>query len=210
MYTVSTSNYHHGNLREALLAAGLEKLESEQSPEFSLRELTRQVGVSVNAAYRHFASKDDLLCAMAAEGFRLLCVDQAAAMQADTVEQGFREAGRAYVNFARRHPALFRLMFSRFAVTNRNDELNAGAQLAYDGMRFGVAAILNKPVENADVKIVSMFAWSLVHGLSHLIIDGQFDIHTDDIDGLVDAVLQHAAAPLTVPPLQAARQKTKP
>ena len=193
MCTVSTSNYHHGNLREALLAAGLEKLESEQSPEFSLRELTRQVGVSVNAAYRHFASKEDLLCAMAAEGFRQLCVEQATAMQVDSVEQGFREAGRTYVSFARRRPALFRLMFSRFAVTNRNDELNAGAQMAYEGMRHGVAAILDKPPEDLDVVITSMYAWSLVHGLSHLIIDGQFDSHTDDIDGLVNSVLQHAS-----------------
>lgn len=204
MCTVSTSNtskssnsarYHHGNLREALLAAGLEWLQTEQSPDFSLRELTRKVGVSVNAAYRHFASKEDLLSAMTAEGFRLLTTDQALAMQADTVADGFREAGRAYVNFARHHPALFRLMFSRFAVTHRNGELNAGAQLAYEGMRHGVAAILKKPVEDTEVTVTAMYAWSLVHGLSHLIIDGQFDTHTDDIDNLVDAVLHRASLP---------------
>jgi len=194
MYTVSTSNYHHGNLRQALLDAGLERLESEQSPDFSLRELTRSVGVSVNAAYRHFASKEDLLCAMAAEGFYRLTGSQAKAIQdnSDRVE-GFREAGRAYVSFARQHPALFRLMFSRFAAGNPNPEIKAGAQLAYEGMRHSVAALMKRPTDDSEVIVTAMYAWSLVHGLSHLIIDGQFDPHTDDIDGMVDAVLQRAA-----------------
>ncbi len=204
MYTVSTStrrkadkapSYHHGNLRAALVAVGLKLLESGQSAEFSQRELTRQVGVSANAAYRHFASKEDLLTAMAAEGFRQLINDQAAAIQKRSgAAERFLGAGRAYVGFARRHPALFRLMFSRFAAANRSEELNAAAQLAYEGMRYSAAAALEKPVNDAQVTVMAMRAWSTVHGLSQLIIDGQFDRHTDDIDKLVDTVLEQAAS----------------
>jgi AcrR family transcriptional regulator len=201
MFTMSTSkkplsdepSYHHGNLRAALISKGLELLESGQA-DFSLRELTRQVGVSANAAYRHFASKEALLTAMAAEGFHRLAAAQAMAVQTGAIPMlGFLEAGRAYVDFARRHPALFRLMFGRFAASNPDAEMRASAQLAYEGLRFCVAAVLSQPVESAAVLAVAMHAWSLVHGLSQLIIDGQLQVHTEDIDGLVDTVLRQAA-----------------
>lgn len=202
MFTMSTSkkplsdepSYHHGNLREALISKGLELLESGQA-DFSLRELTRQVGVSANAAYRHFASKETLLSAMAAEGFRQLAAAQAMAVQGGANPMlGFLEAGRAYVNYARQQPALFRLMFGRFAASNPDAEMQAAAQLAYQGLRFGVAAVLRLPVDSAEVLAAAMHAWSLVHGLSQLIIDGQLQAHTEDIDGLVDTVLRQAAA----------------
>lgn len=206
MCTVSTcdestlqnvSGYHHGNLREALVAAGLAHLNASQSPDFSLRELTRQVGVSANAAYRHFASKEDLLTAMAAEGFRQLTADQATAMQVNLrVADGFLAAGRAYVLFARRHPALFRLMFSRFAASNGNEDMKAAAQMAYDGLRYSMAAVLAKSADDPQVVVSATHAWSVIHGLSHLIIDGQFDLKTADIDQLMDAVLRHGGAAL--------------
>ena len=62
--------YHHGNLREAILEAGLAHLEKSADEALSLRELARQTGVAANAVYRHFASKEQLLAALAAEGFR--------------------------------------------------------------------------------------------------------------------------------------------
>ncbi|MDQ8037044.1 MAG: TetR/AcrR family transcriptional regulator [Pedobacter sp.] len=191
---VDEPSYHHGNLREALLSKGLELLEAGQS-DFSLRELTRQVGVSANAAYRHFASKEALLSAMAAEGFRQLAAAQAMAVQGGANPAlGFMAAGRAYVDYARQHPALFRLMFGRFAASNPDAEMQAAAQLAYQGLRFGVAAVLKRPVESAEVLAAAMHAWSLVHGLSQLIIDGQMEAHTTDVDGLIDAVLLQAVA----------------
>lgn len=205
MFTVSTYNlkqankpttsYHHGNLREALVAKGLELLESGQSAEFSLRELSRQLGVSANALYRHFASKDDLLSAMAAEGYRRLGTTQAMAMQTrSSPSDSFFESGRAYVNFARQHPALFRLMFSRFSATNCDQEMQDASQLAFQGLRYGLAAVLELDVEDAVLATAAIHAWSLVHGVSQLIIDGQFDRHSKDIDALVDDVLKHAAA----------------
>lgn len=183
-------HYHHGNLREALLLNGLALMEATGDTAFSLRELSRQVGVSANAAYRHFANKDDLLTAIAVYGFQQLVSAQAQAVQDNTnPRDGFLAAGVSYVGFARRHPALFRLMFGRFAVTHRNEELSAVAQLAYEGMRYSTALALNKPLDDPQLAALATQAWSLVHGLSHLIIDGQFDATTDDIDGLVSQVL---------------------
>jgi AcrR family transcriptional regulator len=188
-------SYHHGNLHDALMAEGLKLIETTQGTEFSLRELTRSLGVTVNAAYRHFANKEDLLRAIAAQGFRELVTRQAEAIQSSSnPTMGFSQAGRAYITFAQAHPALFRLMFSRFAATNRSEDMNNAAQLAYDGMRYSLAAVLNKDVEDIQVVIGSAHAWSIVHGLSHLLIDGQFDRHTQHIDGLIDAVLNQAMA----------------
>jgi AcrR family transcriptional regulator len=189
--THKAPSYHHGNLREALVAMGMELLEEGQSADFSQRELTRRVGVSANAAYRHFASKEELLTAMAAEGFRQLASAQITAIQGQPNDtERFLAGGRAYVAFARLNPSLFRLMFGRFAAANRNEELSAAAQISYEGMCHGVAAVLAKPVGDKQVTVAATHAWSLVHGLSQLIIDGQFEAHTDDIDGLVDAVFQ--------------------
>ncbi len=187
------AGYHHGNLRQALLAAGLEWLEQTQNPEFSLRELTRKVGVSVTAAYRHFASKEALLAAMAVEGFHRLVMSQMQAIQAHPDQlDGFMAAGRAYVLFARNNPALFRLMYGRFAATNPDPELHVAAQKAFDGMAQSMALMVNRSLDDPLVEVAAIRAWSTVHGLSHLIIDGQVDVHTDNIDALIDTVFQSA------------------
>ena len=67
--------YHHGHLRKALLGAAIELIATVGSDGFTLREITRRAGVSHNAPYRHFRSKEDLIAAVAAQGFREL--DQA-------------------------------------------------------------------------------------------------------------------------------------
>lgn len=205
MYTMSTSSpatiaaiaksperYHHGNLREALVAAGLALL-AEGVAEPGLRELARRVGVSANATYRHFADKEALLTALAAEGFRQLAAAQwQAALTAAEPVGRFFATGRAYVHFARQHPALFRLMFGRFALANRSEELEAASGLAYEGLRQGVAAALRLPADSEAVTVAAMHAWSLVHGLSHLILDGQFAALGQDEDAMIDRVLIQA------------------
>ncbi|HLU92147.1 MAG TPA: helix-turn-helix domain-containing protein, partial [Pedomonas sp.] len=69
---MSGRRYHHGNLQEELIATALEMLEAQAEGNISLRELARRVGVSPNAAYRHFPDKEALLAALAAEGFQRL------------------------------------------------------------------------------------------------------------------------------------------
>src|SRR3989344_594769 len=68
--------YHHGDLRNALIDAGLTALEAQDASELSLRALARELGVSANAVYRHFADKEALLSALAAEGFRRFAREQ--------------------------------------------------------------------------------------------------------------------------------------
>ena len=99
--------YHHGDLRAAVLQAAGEILETEGLSGLSLREAARRAGVSHNAPYRHFADRESLLAALAAEGFGLL----AAAQREAAAKIGLRGMGEAYVRFALAHPERFQLMF---------------------------------------------------------------------------------------------------
>jgi AcrR family transcriptional regulator len=185
--------YHHGNLRLALIEAGLAELEAGERGDISLRGLARRVGVSANASYRHFADKEALLVALAAEGFRRFGAAQAAAARNHPAD-GFRAAGRAYVDFARANPALFRLMFGRFTSSHREPELEQASTLAYDGLRAFVGQDLGPRASPAQLAAGAVRAWSLVHGLANLILDGQLDGVAGDTDALIDAVLRQSSA----------------
>jgi AcrR family transcriptional regulator len=191
---VTDGKYHHGNLRDALLAGALAMLESGAGESFSLRELARQVGVSANAPYRHFPSKDALLLAMIAEGFSRLTAAQVGAQNAalarrEPATDVFMAAGLAYIQFARSHPGLFRLMFGAFSAANFSEEKSCAANSAYANLTMGMAASIGKPATDPAVTIAAIHAWGLVHGLSQLIIDQQFDNKTTDVDQLIKDVL---------------------
>lgn len=184
MFAVSTSErsgstrsdrYHHGHLREALLAEGLALLEEAGEGRFSLRELARRVGVTANATYRHFANKEALLMGLAAQGFRLFLDSQAQAWQQaeGDVAQRFLATGRSYIRFACQHPELFRLMFGRFAAEHRSSELDQASQAAFAALREGVAAAVGLPSDSEAALFAAYNAWAVVHGFSHLILDGQ-------------------------------------
>lgn len=186
--------YHHGNLRDALLAGALQMLESGIGEGFSLRELARQVGVSANAPYRHFPNKDALLLAMIAEGFNRFSAAQINASQAalqrqESPAECFMAAGLAYIQFARDNPKLFRLMFSAFAAANVSEEKNCAANSAYANLHAGMAAAVGRPVDDPRVTLAAIHAWGLVHGLSQLILDHQLDNKSNDVDQLVRDVL---------------------
>jgi AcrR family transcriptional regulator len=174
MSTVSTSNrstYHHGHLRPALIAAARALLEERGSEAVGLREAARRVGVSPTATYRHFRDKDDLLAAVAAAGFREFA---AALAQGGREGQPLSAMGAAYVDFALARPGMFRLMFSRLmAKRELYPEYRDAADEAFAVLRRGVQS--QAPAgegHGAAVDAAAIAAWSLVHGLSHLILDG--------------------------------------
>src|SRR5262245_65940652 len=99
----TSSSYHHGDLRQAVLQEAGEVLEKEGLDALSLRELARRAGVSHAAPYRHFPDRDALLAALAAEGFELLY------RGLDKRPEG--DLGAGHVEFALAHPQRFRLIF---------------------------------------------------------------------------------------------------
>jgi AcrR family transcriptional regulator len=108
-----TRPYHHGNLRQALLRAAEAALEAGGVPQLSLRELSRELGVSHASSQRHFATKQDLLDALAIMGFERLssAVAKATETRSQDLNARLTKAASAYVGFALKHPALFALMF---------------------------------------------------------------------------------------------------
>lgn len=174
---MSTLRYHHGELRPALLRAAAEVLEKEGPGALSLRELARRAGVSHNAPYRHFSDREALLAALAADGFRLLGEALARASG--------RARGEAYVRFALDHPQLFRLMFGGHLALARHRGLAEAAGRPYEALlgAFRAQATIAEPERAAAA------AWSLVHGLAHLLLDGHFPQHARDRAAFVREVL---------------------
>jgi AcrR family transcriptional regulator len=186
--------YHHGNLRQALLDAALQILETEDVAALTLREAARRAGVSQAAPYRHFADKDALLAAVAEQGFRALTAAMRAAGSplGDDVLSRFRSLGMTYVQFARQHPARFRLMFGRDlpARTAHPGLEAAGAEnfgLLLEGIAAGQAAGL---IRAGDPHTYALAAWATVHGLAALQVDGR-------LPGEEAAEAQRTAAVLT-------------
>ena len=205
------SAYHHGNLREALIEAGLAHLERNDAETLSLRDLARQTGVSANAVYRHFDDKAALQAALAAEGFRRLLAEQQAAAQAQRSPRiTLLEAGRAYLRFAHSQPALYRLMFGRYGATHRQGELGEAAVASFTELGRQVGAAFDLGDTDPRLGPSTVYVWALVHGLSELRIDGQFEGMTQDAEALIESVVQLAAdvAPPMVktPPKKTARR----
>lgn len=179
----SAGSYHHGDLRAAVIAAGLKRLEEGDGAELGLRALARDVGVSATALYRHFPDKEALLDALADEGLRRLGALQAQAwLKAGGGHTGFRATGVAYVRFAHEEPAVFRLSFTR-QMPERLPEGADGGEVAFNLLRAGVAQGLPHLADQAD--IAALHAWSLVHGLAMLILDRRIEWDEEMVERVV-------------------------
>jgi AcrR family transcriptional regulator len=166
--------YHHGELREALVAAGQRLLEEKGLRDFTLRECARRAEVSHAAPAHHFATIDDLLAEIATRGYRELI----AAMEAEARRARNDPAARlvaqgvGYMAFAAAHPALFQLMFDREASRFETPGLAAAAKDAYHLHLAAVDAVI--PAASAEVrKRMADFAWATVHGFITLVLEGQ-------------------------------------
>lgn len=194
--------YHHGNLRAALLDAGMALLATRALDELSLREMARAVGVSATAVYRHFPDKRALLAALSGEGLaKLASAQRAAFAAAGGGPAGFEATGRAYVRFALANPALFRLIFSNppprdahgargdacDSRSGRGDALTAPLDEVGEAMALlrGNAAGLAPP--GTDPDMLALRAWSLAHGLAMLMLDGQVPTAEATVDAVLDA-----------------------
>jgi len=165
-------NYHHGDLRAALVQEGLALLEARKSDDIGLREVARAVGVSATAVYRHFPDKAALLQALAAEGLARLATAQKAAFEkAGGGKAGFWATGRAYVQFALDNPALFRLVFSSAPDCSPTAD-PATLPEAFRMLRENAASLLPSDAPDTAVDAAALEAWAKVHGLAVLVLDG--------------------------------------
>ncbi len=175
--------FRHGDLRNALLTAGLEMARAGGPEAVILREATRQAGVSPNAAYRHFTNQSALLDAV-----RSACISQlAVAIEEEMKEcrpgrdpkvfakKSLRAVGIGYLSFAMREPGMFRTAFSVPPAIHSPNPANTASMglnpfqllsLALDRMSDS-GMLKGKDREGAEY-----LAWSTVHGLALLVLEG--------------------------------------
>ena len=158
--------------REAVLREAGKQLETQGIAKLSIRDAARRARVSHNAPYRHFPDRETLLAALAAEGFKQLSETLAS--------KAGREMGEAYLAFALAHPQRFRLMFGGLLSLDAYPELRDNARASYAALEKAFAG------QGIDEKIAAAAAWSLVHGLAHLLLDGHFAARGE---GFVTAVI---------------------
>jgi AcrR family transcriptional regulator len=185
--------YHHGDLRPALLRAAVEVIGQSGPAAMSLREVARRAGVSHAAAAYHFGDKAGLLTAVAAQGYRMLTEELRGAREA---RSSFLEVGVAYVRFAVRQRAYFEVMY-RPELYRRDDAEVREARAA--------AAVLLYGTESPDAGQLAAgaAAWSLVHGLATLWLNGnlppQLGNDPEEITRQVARYLSIPASPGTPP-----------
>jgi AcrR family transcriptional regulator len=186
-------DYHHGDLRSALLDS-VGRIVREQGPAFvSVREVARRARVSHAAPSHHFGNKSGLLTAFAAQGFDRLADtvgETIAASRASTPPDVLAAMGRAYVRFALDHPEHFAIMFRLELLDEHDAELVRASDRAYAALMATTRAAAAQGVLDADPTIAAAAAWSLVHGLATLWLSGRLQARTGGTDPhqLTDAV----------------------
>jgi len=183
--------YHHGDLRRALLDAGL-KILVKQGPEgITLRELARRAGVTHAAPYRHFADKEALLAAVAEEGFRAMGrkMDERRALAGGDAARTLHELGVGYVLFAVEHPAHFKVMFGReISDFEKYPGLHEEAEATFERLVAAITALQQGgQVRPGDPMPVALTCWSMVHGLATLYTAGRLGELAREPEGIANA-----------------------
>jgi AcrR family transcriptional regulator len=166
--------YHHGKLKEALVEAAIGLIAETGPRGFTLREAARRAGVSHNAPYRHFRDRNDLLAAVATDGFIRLTRAMARSSTRIGPLNRLRRSGLAYVDFALRWPQHFAAMFDAPWDPLQYPECAAAAQRCFETLRGFVRdcqAAGHLPA--GDSERLAYKAWSLVHGIAKLANAGQ-------------------------------------
>lgn len=175
---MKSKTYHHGNLKEALIAAGLEILSEYGLEGFSLRNVAKRIGVSHTAPYNHFADKQALLAAISTAGH-----EQFHQILLDTFEKSkenppgiLPEIAWAYLQFALDNPARFKLMFSGALEEERNHpaltEISGKSNALFEEI---IAFCQGKGrLAESDVQTIAVKLWSTTHGFTTLILEDQF------------------------------------
>jgi AcrR family transcriptional regulator len=161
--------YHHGDLRAAVLAAAAEVIARDGVDKLSLRSLAVELGVSHTAPRHHFGDREGVFTALATQGYELL----AGALEDAAAKGDFAAVGVAYVVFAVNHPGHFAVMHRRDLVDGSNPDLRRAQARTAAQLKAGARTPGGGSVEG--LAVASIAAWSLVHGLATLQLSGELE-----------------------------------
>ena len=178
---MAATNYHHGDLKNALIQAGVKILAREGVSGLSLRKVAKQAGVSHAAPYSHFADKQALIAAISTEGFKQLHVriEEIISVNKNNPATLLVETAWAYMQFALNEPDRFKLMFS--SVLEKEKEYPDYVQYSQQNFSQIVEIVkicqAEKILRTDSPELTTVSVWSAVHGLIMLILEGQIS-HT--------------------------------
>ena len=176
-----SKHYHHGDLKQAILAAATDMIREQGVHGFSMRQLATVLGVSRTAAYHHFKDRQQILEALALEGFseHKRWLDELSA-SSDSFESYYREYVRRYIDFAEQNPEIYELMFGAdiWRRQKPSPQLEAFAkQVFVDFIEWVKLAQQRGQVTTSYSPLVAgQLAWATIHGICRLVIDG---VYTD-------------------------------
>jgi AcrR family transcriptional regulator len=166
--------YHHGDLKHALVEAGLALTDESGLEALSTRALARKLGVSHAAPARHFPQRSLLVAEVAAAAFESFSEVLSSAAQRAAKGRAFAAMGRAYVRFALAHPGLIRLMFSPEIahMSPAPKRLAQASAAAYAVLEDGARHALGARATPERVEIAAFLGWSVAHGSATRWVDG--------------------------------------
>ena len=164
--------YHHGNLSEALIQAALDLVTKYGPAGFTFAEVSRLVGVSPAAPYRHFRDRDALMADIARRGFERFANDLAQAWNAGRPDalSAFKNVGQAYLTYARTEPAYYAAMFEARLPPDMSRELEQAADQAFAVLRRASEALISElpAAKRPPALMMSLHLWALSHGIASL------------------------------------------
>jgi len=172
-----SKNYHHGDLKNALIKAGVEILSDEGVGELSLRKVAKRAGVSHSAPYAHFKDRQSLIAAISTEGFKQLYDELNTAVSAHVGDpkQQLVEGAWAYVQFAMNNTDTFKIMFS--GVLEKEKDYPSFVEIS--GKTFDRVVDVVRACQDAGVlrlapsELMAVSIWGQVHGIISLVLEGQ-------------------------------------
>jgi AcrR family transcriptional regulator len=169
-------SYHHGNLREALIAVALEMIGRSGPNGFTLAEVARAAGVSGAAPYRHFRDRNALIAEIARQGFDRFAGELRAAWDQGRPNPvaAIESVARAYLGFARQAPAYYAAMFEPGFPLEDDPALLAASERAFGVLRAAAElAVRGMPAQGRPPSLmVALHIWSMAHGVASLFIEG--------------------------------------
>lgn len=189
------------DLREACIAEALAIVATEGPEKLSLRDVARRLGVSHQAPYRHFASRDHIFAEIVARAYRAFAIDLGNSMTGKTPREDLAAMGLAYLAYARREPLAYRLMFATpLPDAESHPEMMKEARFAFDMLRSVLRRLReeqssSQPKSQArktnvpDVTRDALFIWSAMHGFASIQLSSVRD--TLDISDRIMADMVH-------------------
>ena len=170
------AGYHHGNLREALIAAALDMIRASGPNGFTLAEVARSVGVSGAAPYRHFRDRNALIAEIAKQGFEKFAEELFAAWDEGRPNPvaAVEACARSYLGFARREPAFYAAMFEPGFPLEDDPALLTASERAFGVLRLAADAVVRGMTQGKRPPslMVALHIWSMCHGVASLFIEG--------------------------------------